>query len=140
MDAAFCVKMGMLTPVFREMFCYGVGRIKSGKQIPKVIYEKIMGKGNNSLIEMMYMDISKETIRRVCNDVYRIDITDRIKQFKGKVLFMHGSNEPFPRKSLARLKAYFPNIESRVIDKMGHGQFLHDNPEEYAGIILKYFE
>ena len=42
LDAAFCVKMGMLTPVFREMFCYGVGRIKSGKQIPKVIYEKIM--------------------------------------------------------------------------------------------------
>ena len=53
---------------------------------------------------------------------------------------MHGSNEPFPRKSLARLKKYLPNIESRVIDKMGHGQFLHDNPEEYAGIILKYFE
>ncbi len=140
LDAAFCVKMGMFTPVFREMFCYGVGRIKSGKQIPKVIYENIMGKGNNSLIEMMYMDISKETIRGVCNDVYQIDITDRIKQFKGKVLFMHGSNEPFPRKSLARLKEYFPNIESKVIDKMGHGQFLHDKSEEYAGIILKYLE
>ncbi len=140
LDAAFCVKMGILAPVFREIFCYGVSRIKKGKSIPKPLYESVMGKGNNSLIEMMYMDISKETIRRVCNDVYRIDITDNIKQFEGKVMFMHGSNEPFPRKSLERLKRYLPDIESRVIDKMGHGQFLHDKPEEYDGIIQKYLE
>lgn len=140
LDAAFCVKMGILTPVFREIFCYGIGRIKSGKAIPKVLYEKMMGKGNNSLVEMMYKDISKETIRGVCNDVYRLDITDNIKQFKGKVMFMHGSNEPFPKKSLARLKKYLPDIESQVIDKMGHGQFLHTNSKEYVRTIQQYLK
>lgn len=138
LDAAFCVKMGVLTPVFREMFCYGVGRIQNGKSIPKFLYEKIMGKGNYSLVEMMYTNISKDTIRSVCNEVYRIDITDNIKKFAGKVFFMHGSNEPFPKKSLARLRTYLPDIKSHVIDQMGHGQFLHDNPYEYADTILEY--
>lgn len=71
---------------------------------------------------------------------YRLDITDNIKQFKGDVIFMHGSNEPFPKKSLARLKTYLPNIESQVIDKMGHGQFLYENPEKYAETIQQYIK
>lgn len=138
LDAAFCVKMGILTPVFREIFCFGVERIKKGKMIPKLLYEQIMGKGNNSLVEMLYKDITQDTIRHVCNDVYRIDITDKIKQFNGNILFLHGSNEPFPKKSLNRLLRYIPRIESKVIDKMGHGQFLHDYPNEYVEVVLKY--
>lgn len=138
LDAAFCVKMGMLTPVFREMFAWSVQRIANGKYIPKSLIESIMGKGNTSITDMFYDGMRADTARAVCNDVYRFEITDKLKEFDGKVTFWYGSNEPFPKKTLARLKKYLPNIESKVFKGMGHGQFINEYSEEYALCTIEY--
>ena len=46
---------------------------------------------------------------------------------KGKVREM--------KKSAALLKKYLPTMTERVFPDMGHCQFLHEHPEEYAALL-----
>ena len=62
LDAAFTVRMGIKTKPFEICFCKAIKRIQQGKKISQFLMDSVMGNGNNSVIEMLYQDVSSETI------------------------------------------------------------------------------
>lgn len=108
LDAAFLTKMGLLTKPYEFIFCKSIDMIKRGRHIPKPMMDSVMGKDNNSVAEMLYRGITSNTIRNACEYVYRFDIPDNIRSFKGSVLFWRGGNERYPRKGSALLKNISP--------------------------------
>lgn len=93
LDGAFVTKMGLLTKPYEYMFCKAIKRIQNGKAIPKFMMDAVMGKDNNSIIEMLYPDITSNTIENACEFVYRYNIPENIRCYKGTVLSWRGSNE-----------------------------------------------
>lgn len=138
LDAAFLTKMGVLTKLYEKMFCKGISMMLEGKKIPKFIIDSVMGKDNNSVVEMLYPRITSKTITNVCEFVYKFDIPEKIRQYKGSIVFWHGANEPYPKKSAKLLKKYFPNLEEIEFENMGHGQYLHEHSREYAKKVIDY--
>lgn len=100
LDGAFVTKMGILAKPYKYMFCKAIKRIQNGKTIPKFMMDAVMGKDNNSIIEMLYPDITSNTIENACEFVYRYNIPENIRCYKGTVLSWRGSNEQYPRKSV----------------------------------------
>lgn len=135
LDAAFCVDMGLLRGFFTFLFPTGVGRIRDGKYVPGFVVDALMGKGNRSVIEMLYSGITVETCKKACRDVYAYHIPENLKRQVAAVEFWRGSNEPYPKKSAVLLREQLPNMTERVFPGMGHCQFLHEQPEEYAGLV-----
>lgn len=140
LDSAFLIKMGLLTKPYELAFCMAVDRIKKGKKIPKFMMDSVMGKDNNSIVEMLYPDITSDTVKKSCEFVYKYNIPPEIRNYSGTVLFWRGSNEKYPRKSAALLKKYFPNLIDVEIENMGHGQYLHEHSKEYASKLIEYLE
>ena len=139
LNAAFTVKMGIKTKPFEIYFTKVLKRIQQGKTIPQFLIDSVMGKGNNSVIEMLYQDVLSNTIRNACEFVYKYDIPTGLSNYKNPVLFLRGSREPYPKKSAAMLKKYIPHLEEKVLEGMGHGQYLHEHPSEYANELLCFF-
>lgn len=108
--------------------------------VEKTHLNAVMEKDNNSIIEMLYPDITQETIKYACAFVYAYHIPEKIRDYKGTVLFWRGSNERYPRKSAALLKRYLPGLTDVEIENMGHGQYLHEHSEQYAEELIKYLE
>ena len=96
-----------------------------------------MGKDNNSVVEMLYPRITADRIKNACDFVYTDSIPEKIRNYKGAVLFWGGSNEQYPRKSAALLKRYLPNLIDVELANMGHGQYLHEHSGEYASKLIK---
>ena len=140
LDAAFLTKMGVLTKLYENIFCKAISRLQRGKKIPKPLMDRIMGKDNNSVVEMLYTRVTQKTITNVCEYVYRYDIPEGIRQYTGQVVFWHGTNEPYPRKSAELLREYLPKLEVVEFDNMGHGQYLHEYSAEYATKFIEYLE
>lgn len=140
LDAAFCVKMGILTPIYTSVFCWAIHRIKSGKTIPAAMIESVMGKGNYGIVDTFYKNVEIQSIKNACRDIYKYEISGEISNFGGKVTFWHGSNESYPAKTVKLLKKYLPQMQVEVFEGMGHGQFLNEHPEEYADKMKKIME
>ena len=138
LDAAFNIRMGVKTYPFKWLFQMSIWCVKKGIRLPRPLVESIMGKGNAGIIDTLYKGVTMKTINNVCLSVYRYEMKDSIRDYKNPVVFWHGSNEPYPVKSAALLKQYLPQLEVRVFDNMGHGQLLHQFPEEYARLILDF--
>lgn len=138
LDAAFCVKMGALTPIYTKVFCWALNKIKSGKTIPAIMIESVMGKGNCGIVDTFYKNVEMQSIKNACRDVYRYEIPGKLSTFRGEVVFWYGSNEPYPRKTAKLLKRYLPEMQVEVFEGMGHGQFLNEHPEEYAQKINEF--
>ncbi len=136
LDAAFLIKMGVLTKPYTFIFCKAIGRLNRGKRIPKFLMDSVMGKDNKSVVEMLYKNITSKTIKNACEFVYKYDIPDKIRDFEGSVLFWRGANEKYPEKSAALLRQYIPTLRDIVFENMGHGQYLHENSAEYAKGLL----
>ena len=79
--------------------------------------------------------ITVETCRNACRDVYSYRISDELRNTSSTVEFWRGSREPYPKKGSALLKKYLPSMTERVFPDMGHCQFLHEHPEEYAALL-----
>ena len=124
LDAAFVTKMGLLTKPFEYVFCKAIKWIQNGKVIPKFMMDAVMDKDNNSIIEIVYSN----------------NIPENIRSYTGTVLFWRGSNEQYTRKSVALLKKYLPAIIDVEIEYMGHGQYLHEHSDEYAGKLIEYLQ
>ena len=137
LDAAFLTKMGLLSRPYEYIFCKAIKRIQNGKAIPKFMMDAVMGRDNRSIIEMLYQNITPNTIKCVCEFVYQYSIPENIKNYKGTVLFWRGSNEQYPRKSAALLKKYLPAMMDVEIEHMGHGQYLHEHSDEYASKLIE---
>lgn len=140
LDAAFLIKMGLLTKPYEYLFCKAIKRMQNGKSIPKFMMDAVMGKDNHSVIEMLYPNITQSTIRNACEFVYRYSIPDKIRDYKGDVLFWRGANEKYPRKSAALLKKYLPDLVDVEMEHMGHGQYLHEHSRNYAIELIKYLQ
>ena len=140
LDAAFLTKMGVLTKLYEKLFCKGISRMQRGKKIPKPLMDLIMGKDNNSVARMLYPGVTSKTITNACEYVYRYDIPEGIRLYTGQVVFWHGSNEPYPRKSARLLKEYLSKLEVVEYENMGHGQYLHEHSAEYAAKLIEYLE
>ena len=140
LDAAFFVRLGVLTPVYTALFVGGIRWIQSGRQLPDVITEHIFGMGNNSVKEMLYTGISDRTIYNCCHDVYRFELTERLRSCTAKVTYWLGENEPYPRKTAALLREYLPDMRVRMFAGMGHGQFIHEHKAYYCRELMRFFE
>lgn len=138
LDAAFLIKMGLLAKPYEYIFCKAIKRLQNGKAIPKFMMDAVMGKDNNSVAEMLYENITSNTIKNVCEFVYRYNIPENIRNYRGDILFWRGSNESYPRKSAALLKKYFSALIDVEIAHMGHGQYLHEHSDAYARELIKY--
>ena len=68
-------------------------------------------------------------------DVYAYHIPENLKRSTAAVEFWRGANERFPKKSAALLRKYRPDMTERVLPGMGHCQFLHEQPEQYARLL-----
>ena len=139
LDAAFTVRMGIKAKPFEVCFCKAIKRIQQEKKIPQFLMDSVMGKGNNSVIEMLYRDVTAETIINACEFVYKYSIPEGLLNYRNPVLFLRGERESYPKKSAAILKNYLPHMEEKVLEGMGHGQYLHEHPSEYANALLHFF-
>jgi pimeloyl-ACP methyl ester carboxylesterase len=140
LDAAWCVKLGMLSPIYTNIFCWALKKIKSGKRIPDLLIESSMGKGNAGIVNTFYKKVELQSIRNACRDVYGYEISSEISNFSGEVVFWHGSSEPYPRKSAKLLKEYLPQMQVEVFRGFGHGQFLNEHPDEYLQKLKKFMK
>jgi pimeloyl-ACP methyl ester carboxylesterase len=132
LDAAWCVKLGALSPIYTNIFCWALKQIKSGKKIPDFLIESSMGKGNAGIINTFYKNINLQSIRNACRDVYGYEISSELSNFSGKVAFWRGSREPYPKESAKLLMEYLPQMQVEVFQGLGHGQFLNEHPDEYS--------
>lgn len=132
LDAPITVDLGLMAYPYTWAFIIGTNMIKKDRKIPKFLLDRVMGRDNTSVIEMMYPKISDTTIKNVCKYIYHYKFSDRLKKYSNPVLFWSGSEEPIPAKSQKNLQKYLPQITVEVFENMGHGQFLHERPKEYA--------
>ena len=140
LDAAITAELGLMARPLTYAFIIGTSRIKNKKPIPKFLLDKLMGKDNLSVIEMTYPKISKNTIKNACKFIYHYKVPDNLSKFSNPVLFWRGSEELIPAKSEKILRDYLPQMETEVFEKMGHGQFLHEHPKEYAEKLKIFLE
>ena len=140
LDAAITTELGLMARPLTCAFIIGTSRIKNKKPIPKFLLDKIMGKDNLSVIEMMYPKISKNTIKNACKYIYHYKVPENLIKFSNPVMFWRGSEEPIPAKSEKILREYLPQMKTDVFEGMGHGQFLHDHPKEYAEKLKIFLE
>ena len=138
LDADFCVDMGLLRGFYNLIFPMGVGRIRDCKYVPGFVIDGLMGRGNRSVIEMLYPNIADATCRKACREIYAYHISEDLKRTASAVEFWRGSEEPYPKKSAALLKKLLPGMTERDFANMGHCQFLHERPREYAALLDAY--
>ena len=140
LDAAFVIKMGIMTYPFKFIFQGGIGCIKKNIPVPKALVESIMGKGNIGIVDTLYKGVSLRSIGNAALSCYTYTIKDGIKEYHNPVVFWHGENEPYPVKSARLLKQYLPQMKKRVYKGMGHGQMLHEHTEAYAKRLISFLE
>lgn len=138
LDAAFCVDMGIAKGCYGWFFPKGVARVRDNKYVPGFLIDLFMGRGNRSMVEMIYPGITTETCRNACRDVYSYRISDKLRNTSSVVAFWRGSREAYPKKGAVLLKKYLPAMTERVFPQMGHCQFLHEHPGEYAALLDRY--
>ena len=140
LDAAFNIRMGILTYPFKWLFQGAIWCIKRNIPVPSFLVESIMGKGNSGIVETLYKGVFLTSIGNACMSVYTYDMSDSIRDYKNPIVFWHGSNEPYPVKSARLLKSYLPQLKKRVYKDMGHGQMLHEHPYIYAKRMINFLE
>ena len=140
LDAAITAQLGLMARPLTCAFIIGTSRIKNKKPIPKFLLDKLMGKDNLSVIEMMYPKISKNTIKNACKYIYHYKFPENLSEFSNPVMFWRGSEEPISEKSERKLREYLPQMKIEVFEGMGHGQFLHDHPKQYAEKLKIFLE
>lgn len=115
LDAPITVELGLMGFIYKWIFILGIDMVKKGIAIPKILLNKVMGKDNKSIIEMMYPKISKTTIKNVCKYIYHYKFSENLKKYNKPVLFWRGSEEPIPEGSEKNLKKYLPQMRVEVL-------------------------
>lgn len=114
LDAAITAELGLMATPFTYAFIIGTSRIKNKKPIPKFLLDKIMGKDNLSVIEIIYPQISKNTIKNACKFIYHYKVPENLAKFSSPIMFWMGSEEPIPAKSENILRYYLPQMKTEV--------------------------
>lgn len=140
LDAAFTIKMGIMTYPFKWIFQGSIGCVKKNIPIPRALVESIMGKGNSGIIDTLFKGVSLRTIGNAALSCYTYTVNPGLRDHLDPVVFWHGENEPYPVKSAELLTKYLPQMKTVVYPGMGHGQMLHEHPEEYAESMTAFLE
>lgn len=138
LDAAFCLKFGILKPFYTAVFTLGIQYMQSGRRIPACITDSIFGKGNRSVQEMLFTEVRSRTIMNCCSDIYSFTLRDSLRCTTAETVFWMGEHEPYPRKTARLLRAYLPDMRVRVFRGMGHGQLLHEHPKFYCRELVRF--
>ncbi|MCR5234266.1 MAG: alpha/beta hydrolase [Lachnospiraceae bacterium] len=138
LDAAFVIKMGIMTYPFKLLFQGSIWSIKKDIHVPKPLVESIMGKGNSGIVDTLYKGVSLKSVGNAALSCYTYTIKDGISDYHNPVVFWHGENEPYPAKSARLLKKYLPQMKKRVFKGMGHGQMLHEHTRIYAERLKEF--
>ena len=140
LDAAFVIKMGIMTYPFKWIFQGSIWSIKKNIHVPKPLVESIMGKGNSGIVDTLYKDVSLKSVGNAALSCYTYTIKDGIRDYHNPIVFWYGENEPYPVKSAKLLKKYLPQMKKRVYKGLGHGQMLHEHTSTYAKRIKEFLE
>lgn len=138
LDAAVLTPLGPLSPVFTTLFCQGTRWLEEGRAVPDALLAMVMGEGNRSVVEMLYPRTSQVTVRNACRDLFHYQLPAGLSSYAGPVEFWRGSKEPFPARSAELLRPLLPQLRERVLPGMGHGQWLHEHPQQYAEDLLAF--
>lgn len=140
LDAAFVIKMGVMTYPFKWIFQGSIWSIKKNIHVPKPLVESIMGKGNSGIADTLYKGVSLKSVGNAALSSYTYTIKEGLKDYHNPVVFWHGENEPYPVKSAKLLKKYLPQMKKRVYKGMGHGQMLHEHTKTYAKRLKEFLD
>ena len=59
--------------------------MRKGGKVPDKLIETVFGKGNRSVVDMMYSGTSKITVKNVCRQVIVIYLKERKKNYEQKI-------------------------------------------------------
>ncbi len=138
LDASFNIDFGLSADFYEWVLCTFIMEYKKRKRLPKFLIEMAMGKGNEKMVDTFFPGIQRQTLANACHDIYRYTPKEEVRGFKGKVLFIYGENEPYPKKGAKFLKTFIPDMETMELKAMGHGQFLTSSPQRYSSILLSF--
>ena len=93
----------------------GIGYMRKGGKVPDKLIETVFGKGNRSVVDMMYSGTSKITVKNVCRQVYEYKLGN-ISADGVDIISLRGEYEPIPTASFKLLKEHIPHIREKVID------------------------
>lgn len=140
LDAPIIAELGWKAYLYTWAFIIGTYIIKKSIPIPKFMIDWLMGKDNESIIEMTYLNISKRTIKNVCKYIFHYQINENLRNFHNPVIFWRGSQEQVPEISQENLIKYLQQMKVEIFEGLGHGQYLHDHPESYARKLKAFFK
>lgn len=140
LDAPITAELGRKAYPFTQAFIIGTYMIKKSIPIPKFMIDWLMGKDNDSVIEMTYKKISKKSIKNVCKYIFHYQINENLRNFHKPVLFWRGRQEQVPEISQDNLMKYLPQMKVEIFEGMGHGQYLHEHPAAYAKKLKAFFK
>lgn len=101
----------------------------------------LMGLGEEDLamFDMMYWDVSEESMRRNLYENYTYHTNQDIRHTNTKVHLWCGSKEPYALKSHKILKKYLIPYEEIIFPGMGHGQMLMRHSSEICTRLCSVF-
>ena len=71
LDGVYVQNKGALYANMCALMCnIGIGYMRNGGKVPDKLIETVFGKGNRSVVDMMYSGTSKVTVKNVCRQVY----------------------------------------------------------------------
>lgn len=139
LDAPITVELGLKGIPFTWTFIFGTTFMRLGIPVPEFLLKSIVRR-DKKILDIMYPDTTKETIKNVCKYIYHYKVPAGLKNFRNPVMFWRGSKEPIPAESERILKEYLPQMEITVYEDMGHGEFLQEHPYEYSEKLKKFLE
>ena len=140
LDGVYCVDVGFVQTWVNIVTCTaGIKYLKMGGKVPDRLVEKIFGKGNTAVVQMLFEGMTAASVKNVCTEVYRYKLRKEISRCSSDILCIRGEYEPIPEKSFALLKEYLPQIREKVIPGCGHSQLLHEHSVEYCSLLYDHF-
>ena len=104
LDGVYVQNKGALYANMCALMCnIGIGYMRKGGKVPDKLIETVFGKGNRSVVDMMYSGTSKITVKNVCRQVYEYKLGN-ISADGVDIISLRGEYEPIPTASFKLLK------------------------------------
>lgn len=140
LDGVYVQNKGALYANMCALMCnIGIGYMRKGGKVPDKLIEMVFGKGNRSVVDMMYSGTSKVTVKNVCRQVYEYKLGN-ISADGIDIISLRGEYEPIPTASFKLLKEHIPHIREKVIPSCGHVQFLNEQPDKYIRLLTEFLK
>lgn len=140
LDGVYVQNKGALYANMCALMCnIGIGYMRKGGKVPDKLIEMVFGKGNRSVVDMMYSGTSKITVKNVCRQVYEYKLGN-ISADGIDIISLRGEYEPIPTASFKLLKEHIPHIREKIIPNCGHVQFLNEQPDKYIRLLTEFLK